>query len=186
MALILTQSAERIQELQHVLFLVLLALLSSLCRSLPAPPLPRTRSHLAFSPRASLSVSESADATEKRGEVNSLSPCFINNVTQRLTEWVWMAAGIKRPEYFPPNPSTLAPQPDLFKLGDKFSSDLAAVFIFCLLTSRGLFLLLVPHLCCSFLAELGSIFLSKSHVIALPSTCVLVYKISVCVCIYPV
>lgn len=67
----------------------------------PLPPLPRTLSHPAFFPRASLSVSESADAMEKRGEVNSLSPCLINNVTQRLTEWVWMAAaGIKWLEYF--------------------------------------------------------------------------------------
>lgn len=69
--------------------------------SLPLSSYTYSLSHLAFSPRASLSVSESADAMEKRGEVNSLSPCLINNVTQRLTEWVWMAAArMKWLEYF--------------------------------------------------------------------------------------
>lgn len=143
----------------------------------PLPPLLCTLSHLAFFPRASLSVSESADAMEKRGEVNSLSPCLINNVTQRLTEWVWMAAaGIKWLEYFlhhqpPPSPST--PRLDLFNLGDKYLSDLAAVFPPCLLLFWGVFLLL-PLVTAGVLAEQGSVFLSKSHVIALPSTCVLV------------
>lgn len=55
---------------------------------------------LHFSSEASMSVLQSADAMEKRGEVNSLSPCFINNVTERLTEYFWMAvAGIKWLEY---------------------------------------------------------------------------------------
>lgn len=76
----------------------------SLLFHFPLPPLTYSLppcSHLAFFPRASLSVSQSTDATEKRVEVNSLSPCLINNVTPRLTEWVWMAAaGMKWLEYF--------------------------------------------------------------------------------------
>lgn len=65
-------------------------------------------------PWASLSVSQTA--MEKRREVNSLSPRLVNNVTRRLTEWVWMAsAGRNWLEYFlnyrrhrcPLNPSSL-------------------------------------------------------------------------------
>lgn len=122
----------------------------------------------------------------KRGEVNSLSSCFINNVTQRLTEWLWMAAERKRPECLLHHHFILTPRLDLFNLGDKFSSDPAAEFIFCLLTFWGEFFIFSPPLfppcvSCYVLAELGSVFLSKSHVIALPSTCVLVYEIKVCV-----
>lgn len=63
---------------------------------------------------------------------NSLSPCLINNLTLRLTEWAWMvAAGIKWLEYFlnhhhHHNYSPPIPQLDLFNLGDKYMSDLAA------------------------------------------------------------
>lgn len=156
---------------------------SSLAFSLTLSPLslsPFLPSHilstpnLHSSPRASLSVSESADAMAKRGEVNSLSPCLINNMTQRLTEWVWMAAaGIKWLEYFLHHHYLLTPQLDLFNLGDKYLSDLAAVFPFCLLLFRGVFLLL-HCVTAGVLAEQGNVFLSKSHVIALPSTCVLV------------
>lgn len=75
----------------------------------------------------------------KRGEVNSLSSCFINNVTQRLTEWLWMVAGRKRPECLLHHHFILTPCPDLFNLGDKFSSDPSDEFIFCLLTFWGSF-----------------------------------------------
>lgn len=90
--------------------------------------------HLAFFPQASLS--ESADATEKRAEVNSLSLCLINNVSQRLTEPVWMADGIIWPEPFLYDCCTFASWRDLFNLGDKLLFDLAAVFIFCFLMCR--------------------------------------------------
>lgn len=57
------------------------------------------------------------------------------------------AAGIKWLEYFlhhqPPPPST--PRLDLFNLGDKYLSDLAAVFLPCLLLFWGVFLLLRRH-----------------------------------------
>lgn len=91
-------------------------------------------SHLAFLSRASLS--QSADATEKRAEVNSLSPCFINNASQRLTEPVWMAGGIKGPEPFLYDGCTFARRRDLFNLGDKLLFDLVAVFIHLLMCRR--------------------------------------------------
>lgn len=39
------------------------------------------------------------------------------------------------------------------------------------------------HLSVAVLAELGRVFLSENHVIVLPSTCVLVWKIKVCACV---
>lgn len=80
----------------------------------PLPLFSRPPLVLHSSPWASLSVSQTA--MEKRREVNSLSSRLVNNVTQRLTEWVWMAAaGRNWLEYFlnyrrhrcPLNPSSL-------------------------------------------------------------------------------
>lgn len=62
----------------------------------------------------------------------------------------------------------------LLNLGDKLVSDLAAVFTVCLSMLRRVFPPSFPASLLGVLAELGSVFLSKNHVIALPSTCVLV------------
>lgn len=115
----------------------------SCCWNPTAPPSSRSPctlslSHLAFLPRASLS--QSADATEKRAEVNSLSPCFINNASQRLTEPVWTAGLIKGPEPFLYDGCTFARRRDLFNLGDKLLFDLVAVFIHLLMCRRVFFL----------------------------------------------
>lgn len=103
----------------------------------PRSPCTLSLSHLAFLPRASLS--QSADATEKRAEVNSLSPCFINNASQRLTEPVWTAGLIKGPEPFLYDGCTFARRRDLFNLGDKLLFDLVALFIHLLMCRRVFF-----------------------------------------------
>lgn len=93
-----------------------------------------------------------------------------------------MAAGIKGPEPFLYDGCTFARRHDLFNLGDKLLFDLVSVFIHLLMCRRvfSLSLSVFCHLSVAVLAELGRVFLSENHVIVLPSTCVLVWKIKVC------
>lgn len=141
-----------------------------------SPPLPLFPSSFACTcppppPPTSLSVSQTA--VEKRVEVNRLSPRLVNNVTQRLAEWVWVAAaGIKCLEYFLNYRRRRCPLPlqlDLCNLGDKFLSDLVP----CSCSARccsGECFSFFSRVTAGILAEQGSVFLSKSHVIELPST----------------
>lgn len=90
-----------------------------------------------------------------------------------------MADGRTRAERCLYRGCTFASRRDLFNLGDKLLFDLAAVFIFPLLMCRrdGF-----SHWLAVF-AEPGRVFLSEKHVIVLPSTCVLVWKIKECACV---
>lgn len=98
---------------------------------------------------------------EKR-EVNSLSPRLINNMTQKLTEWVWMVAK-KEGDTLTSTTTTASTatavvaaavpfslQLDLCNLGDKILVWPCAVSLFCLLFFNGVFLLLlVRHRWCN-------------------------------------
>lgn len=149
--------------------------------------------HLAFFPWASLSVSQSAHSSEKGGEVNSLSLDLINNVTQKLTEWVWMAAtGVKCPKYFlnyshrycPPLPTYCPPslQHDLFNLGDRFLSDpvLCLFRVCCYLTEFfSCFLCITPGV----IAEQEKCFLVKEPCNRITlHMCFSVERVCVCAC----
>ena len=71
-------------------------------------------------------------------------------------------------------------QLDLFNLGDKYLSDLVLrlLSVYCSLME---FFSVFPCVTAGVLAEQESVFLSKNHVIALPSTCVSAQKVCVCV-----
>lgn len=110
-----------------------------LCKFLPLPPLTWTLSPTLPScilpPSVLVSVRVSWCYGEKRR-----GQCLINNVTQADRMSLDGGSRDKMAGIFSPPPLPLTPQLDLFNLGDKCLSDLAAVFLFCLLLFRRVFL----------------------------------------------